>query len=92
MGKCVGKFMKIMDAYDEQAGVASVSRTHNKKPFFNNLHQVIRKLLGANICNTSTSHNSFSKLKPNVIKTLSQKDLKEWVTDIISKYTSCHEH
>ena len=34
VGKCVGKFIKIMDAYDEQAGVASVSGTHNKKSFY----------------------------------------------------------
>ena len=39
-----------------------------------------------------SSHNSFLKLKPNVIKTLSQKDLKEWITGNICKYTSCHEH
>ena len=33
VGKCVGKYNKIMDAYDEQAGVASFSATHNKKYF-----------------------------------------------------------
>ena len=52
---------------------------------------MIRQLLGANIFDTSTSHNSFLKLKPNVIKMLSQKDLKEWITDNICKHTSCHE-
>ena len=31
VGKCVGKCIKIMDAYDELAGVASVSGTLNKK-------------------------------------------------------------
>ena len=92
VGKCVGKFIKIMDAYDEQAGVANVSGTHNKKSFFNDMHEAIKQLLGANIFDTSTSHNSFLKLKPNVIKSLSQKDLKEWITDNICKYTSCHEH
>ena len=77
VGKCVGKFIKIMDAYDEQAGVANVSGTHNKKSFFNDMHEAIKQLLGANIFDTSTSHNSFLKFKPNVIKSLSQKDLKE---------------
>ena len=77
---------------DEQAGVASVCGTRNKKSFFNDLHKVIRLLLGSNIFDTSTSHNSFLKSKPNVIKTLSQKDLKEWITDNTCKYTSCHEH
>ena len=80
---CVEKFIKIMDAYDEQAGVASCSGTHNNKSFSNDLYEVIRQLLGgANVLYTSTSHNSFLKLKPNIIKTLSQKDLKEWITDI----------
>ena len=92
VGKCVGKFIKTMDAYDEQAGVASVSGTHNKKSFFNDLHEVIRQLLGASIFDTSTLHNSFFKLKPNVIKTSSQKYLKEWITDNICKHTLCHEH
>ena len=70
---CVGKFIKIMDAYDEQAGVASFSGTYNKS-FFNYLYEVIRQLLGgAHVFYTSTSHNSFLKLKPNIINTLSQK-------------------
>ena len=63
MGKCVGKFIKIMDAYDEQAGVASVSGTRNKKSFINDLHKMIRQLLGANIFGTSTSHNSLVEAK-----------------------------
>lgn len=80
-GKCVGKFEKILDVYDQQTGVAAVSVKHSKPSHLKDLHEIVQQLLEASVFNTSQSH-----LKPN----LSEKDLKDWIVDNISKYTSCH--
>ena len=90
VGKCIGKFTKILDAYDAQAGTVGVSGKHSKKSMLKDLHAIIEQLLEVNIFDTSSTHKSFSKLKPNLIKSLSQKDLKDWMIENLSNYTSCH--
>lgn len=89
-GKCIGKFMRILHMFDDQAGVAAVSGKHSKKSMLKDLHKVIEQLLTTNVFDTSQSHKSFSKIKPNLIRTLSEKQLKEWIVDNVSGYISCH--
>ena len=89
-GKCVGKFGKIVDAYDQQAGVAAVSGKHSKPSHLKDLHEIVQQLLEADLFNSSRAHASFSKFKPNLIRTLSEKELKDWIVNNLSKYTSCH--
>lgn len=90
VGKCVGTFEKILDAYDKQAGVAALSGKHSKPSLLKDLHEVVQQLLEADIFDTSRAHKSFSNLKPNLIRKLSQKDLKDWIIDKLSMYASCY--
>ncbi len=45
--------------------------------------KLLKQLLTVNEFDTTSSHNSFLKLKPNVIKTLSETDLKRWIISAI---------
>ncbi len=84
-GKCVGKFGKILYAYDKQAGVAAVSGKHSKPSHLKDLHEIVKQLLEADVLDTTQVHKSFSNLQPNLIRRLSQNNLKDWIID-----TSCH--
>ena len=88
-GKCVGKFMKVLTAYDKQAGLLNKGGDHSEKSYMKDLHQIIDQLCKSNVLNTCT-HKSFSKLKPNLIRTLSETELKGWILDNVCNYTSCH--
>lgn len=90
VGKSVGYFAKILDAFDDQAGVATVSGKHSERSMEKDLQEIVKQLVVANIFDTSRAHKSFSKLKPNLIRKVLQKDLKEWIIGNFSKYTSCH--
>lgn len=89
-GKCVGCFANVLERFDGQAGIAAVSGKHSEQTISNDLKEIVQQLLEADVFDTSHAHKSFSKLKPNLVGQVVQKDLKDWIIDNLCKYTSCH--
>ncbi len=89
-GKCVGKFIKVLAAFDKQADIRGRSGDHSEKSYTNDLQQVIEQLLVSNALDSSYMHKSFSKLRPNLIRNLSEQELKDWIIKNVFNYSSCH--
>ena len=86
-GKSVGSFSKSLVNFDYQAGVPSISGMHSQKSMSKDLKVIIQQLLNANIFDTSHAHESFAKLKTNLIRKLSKEELMDWVFKNFSKHT-----
>ena len=61
---------------------------HSQKSMSKDLKVIIQQLLNANnIFDTSHAHESFAKLKTNLIRKLSKEELMDWVFKNFSKHT-----
>ncbi len=58
-----------------------MSGSHSKRSFLKDLSKIVDQLKDVNVFSTSHSHRSFSKMKPNLMKTLSLQDLKKWIIE-----------
>ncbi len=87
-GKSVGLLSDILAAYDDEAGVSLISGKHTEKSVVKDLHLIVEQLMESDVFeNGSRTHKSFSNLKPNIIRTLLQTDLKKWIICNFSKHT-----
>ena len=87
-GKSVGSFSDILAAFDDEAGVASISGKHAEKSALKDLHQIVEQLVESDVLDDgSRTHKSFVKLKTNLIRTLPERDLKDWILNNFSKHT-----
>ncbi len=90
VGRCVGKLIKMLSSFDKQVNVQERSGDHSEKSYSKDLYQVIEQLLESNALDSSTTHKSFSNLRPNLIRAISEKELKIWIIHNVSNYSSCH--
>ena len=87
-GKSVGSFSDILAAFDDEARVASISGKHTEKSALKDLHQIVEQLVESDVFDDgSRTHKSFVKLKTNLIRTLPERDLKDWILNNFSKHT-----
>jgi len=75
-----------LNAYDTQALPVEGSGKHSKKSISKDILTVIEQLVEVNILDTTSSHQSFSKLYPNLTKSLSHEDLKAWIVEFFWCY------
>ena len=68
--------------------MASISGKHTEKSALKDLHQIVEQLVELDVFDDgSRTHKSFVKLKTNLIRTLPERDLKDWILNNFSKHT-----
>ena len=87
VGRSVGTLTKMLDNYDSEAGVASVSGKHSITTMEKDVREIVTLLSSTNIFSTSHSYKSFSKIKSNLIRKLDEKNVRGWILENFSKYT-----
>ncbi len=86
-GRSVGLLSDILAAYEDEAGVSLISG-NAEKSVVKDLHLIVEQLMESDVFkNGSCTHKSFSNLKPNIIRSLLQTDLKKWIICNFSKHT-----
>ena len=80
-GKCVGSFSTILEKYDGEAGLTEHSGKHSKN--MKDLSLILKELMECKVFDPSSTkrHKSFPALKKNLIRTLDEKDTKEWIVN-----------
>ena len=87
VGKAVGVLSRVTDSFDKEAGVPQSSGKHSTKSAKKDLWEVVNQLI---LCQkdiftpTPQKHRSFKTLKTNLIKTLDEESLKEWMRERFS--------
>lgn len=86
VAKAIGILSKVTDSFDEAVGVGIPSGKHSKKSMEKDVKVVIEQLMESKVFNPSIlqSHKSFSTLKTNLIRTLDEMSLKEWMIERFS--------
>ena len=78
VGRGVGTMADTMDIFVAVNNVPSVSRAHSKK---NSEKNLVSQLVKSSVFDIwpGRKHKSFPHLKANYIRSLSEKDLKQWM-------------
>lgn len=81
VGKAIGTMTKILDKFDTVNNVPAESGAHSKKSSEKDLCKIINQLVKSQVFDIvpGWKHKSFSNLKTNYIKTLSEQNLKDWM-------------
>lgn len=78
--KAIGTMAGMIDTFDSVNNVPSVSGAHSKKSS-EDLNKIISQLVKSSVFDIwpGRKHISLPHLKPNCIRSLSEKDLKQWM-------------
>lgn len=87
VGRSVGTFTKMLERFDREAGVASVSGKRSEASMEKDVQEIVTLLSSEDVFCTSRSHKSFPKLKSNLIRKLEEKSVRDWILGNFSKYT-----
>lgn len=81
VGKTVGILDELLNSFDSENGISPVSDTHSARGMDKDLHLVIKELQEIRAFEVSSSkvHNSFKSLSTNLIRTLDEKKVKDWM-------------
>ena len=82
-GKAIGVLSKITTSFDKSVGVHVPSGKQRKKTMEKDIDIILKQLIECDVFNSSTqsSHKSFCNLKVNMIQTLDETPLKEWMVE-----------
>ena len=83
VGKAIGTMAGMIDTFDTENNVPSVSGAHSKKSSEKDLKKIVSQLVKSSVFDIwpGRKHKSFPHLKANYIRSLSEKDLKQWMLD-----------
>ena len=83
VGKAIGTLSSMTDTFDTVNNVPSVSGVHSKKSSGKDLKKIVGQLVKSSVFDISPGrkHKTFPHLKTNYIRSLSEKDLKQWMLD-----------
>lgn len=86
VGKAMGILSEATKSYDAKVGINAPSGKHSDSKVMNDIKCVTEKLLDCDIFNPQTkqSHHSFLHLKKNLIRTLNEDKLKDWMVERFS--------
>lgn len=86
--KAIGVLSKVMDSFDEAVSVSVPGNKHAKKSMDKDIEIIVGQLMECEVFNSKTqsSHSSFRQLKTNLIKTLNEKVLKEWMVERFAQH------
>ena len=89
VGKNIGTVDSAMENFDNEHHVPSISGSHSKKSSEKDLLKIVQLLQAERVMKIipRRKHNSFKKLKPNLIQTLKEDKLKEWIIDCLNMMT-----
>ena len=82
-GKAIGTLTSTLNKFDATNNVPQVSGHHSVRSSEKDLCRVINELVKSEVFDTKPgrTHKSFPNMKTNYIRTLSEKDLKQWMID-----------
>ena len=83
VGKAIGTMAGTLDNFDSVNNVPAVSGAHSRKSADKDLHKVVNQLVKSEVFNIKPGrkHKSFRNIKTNSIRSLSGKQLKEWMVE-----------
>ena len=83
IGKAIGTLTGTLDKFDTANNVPDVSGHHSVRSSEKDLCRVINQLVKSEVFDTKPgrTHKSFPNMKTNSIRTLSEKELKQWMID-----------
>lgn len=86
VGKALGALHKATASFNRDVGAKVSSGKHPKKSMSRDISIVTQQLMETDVFNPQTNnvHISFRTLKTNLIKTLDEKSLKEWMAERFS--------
>lgn len=87
VGKTVGVLEDLLNNFDSENNVTSVSDAHTARSMVKDLNIVIEELqeIQAFKLTSDKVHRSFKSLSTNLIRTLDEKTLKEWMVKNMTK-------
>ena len=87
VGKTVGVLEGLLNNFDSDNDVATISNAHTARSMVKDLNIVIKELqeLQAFKPMSNKVHRSFKSLSTNLIRTLNEKTLKEWMVKNMAK-------
>ena len=85
-GKAIGVVTKAVETLDEAIGISPRSSKHSTKGMEKDVFVITDQLRKCDVFNPGSKlrHKSFNHLKTNIIKTLDETSLKEWMVDRFS--------
>ena len=87
VGKAVGILSTAVQSFDGEIGVTTPSGLHSEKSMQNDMTKIVvqLQLLECTLFEkTEHTHNSFSKLHSNLIRTMNEEDVKKWMLKRLS--------
>lgn len=87
VGRSIGKLATTMENYDKLHTVPATSGSHSKRSDAKDLKKIVQQLQQQNVFKKTPGrvHQSFKKLKPNLIRTIEEDKLKGWMAELFSK-------
>lgn len=67
--------------------IEKFSGQHAERSVLKDVTEIVQQLLCSDMFDTELTHKSFSKMQTNLIRTLPEKSLKDWILSNFSKYT-----
>ena len=86
-GKAIGVVTKAVETLDEAIGISPRSSKHSTKGMEKDVFVITDQHRKCDVFNPGSKlrHKSFNHLKTNIIKTLDETSLKEWMVDRFSR-------
>lgn len=83
VAKALGVLSKTTESFDSKVGLKAPSGKHSDSDEKKDLTKIVTQLLESDIFNPAitTTHHSFIHLKKNLIKTLDETKLKDWMVE-----------
>ena len=90
VGKAIGTISDTLHTFDSELEVSKDSGKHTKNSNQKDLHTVIRQLCEADVFNKANKNinKSFSNLTPNLIRSLDEKVMRDWLAEKFSLSTT----
>ena len=94
VGKTVGTLTETLEMFDKENHVGEESGAHTNKSSVKDMSKILEELLKMDVFKKEPGrkHNSFQNLKPNLIKTLDEGQLNEWMYQHSTKHYYTHIH
>lgn len=89
MGRAIGTLAHVSHSFDKELGVPEPSGKHSDKAKRADLDSIVKQLLESSVFDSSLTkkHNSFSTMKTNLIRTVEEQYVKDWMVERFSILT-----
>ncbi len=86
VGRAIGVLASAIESFDRELDVPVLSDKHSDEKKYKDVHTIVMLLLESGVLDLSSKKkfSSFPTLKANLIKTISEKKLKDWMMEKFS--------